>query len=243
MDTEEYHLIERIIQASPNKINLGHRARRELPLRRVILASRTLEMAQLEQNRVLMAEAESIRFDHQQQEQWDDWWFTCNDNNSNMNHVDLVPSALLDPNTLLDTGIIDFESSPLFTASSSNNTTITNNNTAIINNNTSSSNSNIISSSSSSSSTAIPTTSFEDIDVGDWSWLKEDKILEPISASVLLSHINYDEDESESEEDELVVVLVNKQQQDPNWVTIIPQKRSRQDEQDIHLPPRKKIST
>lgn len=155
-------------------------------------------MARHEQNRVLMAEAESIRLD--QQEQWDDWWFTCNETTT--------PSALLDTSTLLDT--IDFDSSPLFTAPSP--------------------------------PPLLEEAADTSLDVGDWSWLKDDKILEPISASVLLSHINYEEEEDESEsEDDLVVVLVNKQQQDPNWITIIPEKRSCEDQQDLLLP-RKKIS-
>lgn len=40
MDTPEYNILERIIISSPNKIHLSQRDRREIPLRKIVLASR-----------------------------------------------------------------------------------------------------------------------------------------------------------------------------------------------------------
>ena len=40
MDTPEYQVLERIVVATPNKICMPNRARREIPLRKAILSTR-----------------------------------------------------------------------------------------------------------------------------------------------------------------------------------------------------------
>ncbi|GAA5805418.1 hypothetical protein EDC94DRAFT_603159 [Helicostylum pulchrum] len=220
MNSLEFNLIDRIITCSPNKIYSSHRAKREIPLRKVVLASRALDIARSEQNRLLMEEADNIRLIRQNQ--GDGWWLT---NSLTMPDPE-TPSALLDTNLLLDTGIIDFESSPLFTAPPASPSPLLDNLIDFNNQDTFDAN-------STTAATATTTATNNDLlDIGDWSWLKEDKILEPISSNALLSHNNYDEEEeeSESEEDEFVVVLVNNTipLQDSKWITLIPPPQQQQ---------------
>lgn len=182
-----------------------------------------------------MEEAEQIRL--LRQSQGDDWWLT---NSLTMPDPE-TPSALLDTNLLLDTGIIDFESSPLFTAPHASPSPLLDN---LIDFNQDPFDANNATATTNTNNNA----NSDLLEIGDWSWLKEDKILEPISSNALLSHNNYDEEEeeSESEEDELVVVLVNNTipLQDSTWITLIPQqqkeKRSLELDHDDNEPPSNK---
>ena len=204
-----------------------------------------MEQARAEQNRIILEEAENR---HEQSTSNDDWWFSTTTTTS--------PSALLDTSSLLDTGIIDFESSPLFTAPTTSPPLLDNLVDYQFNNNAN----------TELSDGENPTDPL-DVATSDWSWLKEDKILEPISTSVLLSHRDYDEEEEESESEEetntdnVRVIVLSEKQQEPHipamensnnsllvvlrkkeaekdWITRIPtttyrgKKRSRQDYDD-----------
>lgn len=197
-----------------------------------------------------MEEAESLRLIRNNQENHD-WWFnTTNTTTTTVTAeaaaaVETASTTLFDTDLLLDTGIIDFESSPLFTAPPASTSPLLDNlidfnsTSPLLDNlidfsmNTTNPQETMSSSFDFNGPTSSPTspTTTDLLDIGDWSWLKEDKILEPISSNALLSHNNYEEEEeeeeSESEEDDFVVVLVNNiPPQDSKWISNIPRKRS-----------------